>query len=254
MATDSIQLSTNDGIGDKLSANTLSDGTKCQNIKLLSAADASETEIHAGAGVAANALRVELPTDGTGTVGLNAGTAKIGTVELVTGTADIGKVTSEGKVSHDASGTSIKPTLIGAIAYATDGTAPGTAVAETDLTRLKADRDGRVLVNTGHPFAWSENNNASAAATVVLKTAPGSSLSLYLTDIAISSLTAQTTEVVSDSGGSPVDRIPIIYTGANGNYVQHFDPPIRIAANTNLAYTTTAAVATSIIIGGYTAA
>jgi hypothetical protein len=39
------------------------------------------TAVPAGHGVAATALRVELPTDGSGVVGLNAGTNKIGTIE-----------------------------------------------------------------------------------------------------------------------------------------------------------------------------
>lgn len=58
----------------------------------------THTDIQAGAGTAANALRVELPTDGTGKVGLNAGTNNIGDVDVLTlpalpaGTNNIGDV------------------------------------------------------------------------------------------------------------------------------------------------------------------
>jgi hypothetical protein len=45
-----------------------------------------------GHGVAANTLRVELPTDGTGVVGLNTGANTIGNVGLVAGSALVGKV------------------------------------------------------------------------------------------------------------------------------------------------------------------
>jgi hypothetical protein len=44
------------------------------------------TPVPAGHGVAATAMRVELPTDGTGVVGLNAGTNTIGNVVSVSGT------------------------------------------------------------------------------------------------------------------------------------------------------------------------
>jgi hypothetical protein len=44
------------------------------------------TPVPAGHGVAATALRVEMPTDGTGVIGLNAGTNTIGNVVSVSGT------------------------------------------------------------------------------------------------------------------------------------------------------------------------
>jgi hypothetical protein len=142
---------------------------------------------------------------------------------------------------------------LGAVAYETDNTAPGTSVAEADITRLKSDRDGNLLVNTRHPNSWSASSNLSTAATTVLKAAPGASLSFYLTSVSVSSITAQTTKIVSDTAGSPADEVEILYTGANGNTTLTFPNAIRFPANVNIGYITTAAVATSVTVTGYTA-
>ena len=261
---DNITLNTGSG-GSSLATDEDASSNHWQKVKLGDGTADSTTVISAGHGTAANALRVELPTDGTGQVKIAANTASIGTVGLNTGTNSVGTVgldagsnligTVQGNVAHDASGTSIKPFLQGALAYSIDGTAPGTDVAEGDITRLKSSLDGRLLVSTSHPFFWSANDNQSTAQTnTELQAAPGASLSLYVTDVVVSSLTAQTTTIVSDGAGSPVTQVPIIYTGANGIASLHFDPPLKAAANKNFAYTTTAAVATSVQINGFTAA
>ncbi|MBU8921773.1 MAG: hypothetical protein KOO63_08135 [Bacteroidales bacterium] len=262
MATDTLTLNSGSG-GSDLSVNDLADGTKCQNIKILSAEDQSETQIYAGHGVAAQGLRVELPTDGTGVVGLNTGTNSVGTVGLNTGTNSvgtigldagaeaIGSVQSAGAVAHDAVGTSILPLLGGAIAYETDGTTPGTAVAEGDITYLKASRDGQLLTCGYHPASGTAENNSSAAETAtVLAAQPASGFCIYLDWVAISSLTAQTTKL-HDEDDTVV--IPLQYTGANGNVMIQCNPPIKLVAVKALEYTTTAAVATSIAIGYHVA-
>lgn len=69
-----------------------------QRVKLTDGLADATTPINAGNGLAANALRVTLPTDGTGVVGLNAGTNNIGDVDVLTlpalpaGTNTIGAV------------------------------------------------------------------------------------------------------------------------------------------------------------------
>lgn len=164
-------------------------------------------------------------------------------------------VQAGGSVAHDSAvGANDNPLLGGGVAYATDDTPAGTDVAEGDVSRLKTTLDGRLLIETRHPNSWSASSNLSTAATTVLKAAPGASLSFYLTSVTVSSLTAQTTKIVSDSAGSPADEVEIIYTGANGNHTATFPSPIRFPANVNIAYITTAGVATSVTVTGYTAA
>jgi len=299
--TDNTILSASVGTGITLSTDELADSTHVQKIKLMDGTADATGIIAAGSGTAATALRVELPTDGTGQVKIAAGSAVIGEVSIgaaTTANADLAKAedqasasgmvgvgflsvrkatpantsgtdgdfefttvsngklytTVSGNVAHDSAVGSIdNPVLLGAVAYETDNTVPGTSVAEADISRLKCDLDGRILVNTRHPNGWSASSNLSTAATTVLKAAGGSGLHFYLTSLTISSITAQTTKIVSDSAGSPADEVEIIYTGANGNHTATFPVPIRFPDNVNIAYITTAAVATSVTVTGYTA-
>jgi len=197
-------------------------------------------------GVMGLAVRKATPADSSGTDG-----------DYEPLQMDNGKLWAQvgGSVAHDAAvGSNDNPVLLGGVAYATDGTAPGTAVAEADISRLKTDLDGRLLTNASHPYLFSATSNLSTAATTILIAAAGAGLSYYITDVMISSLTAQTTKITEDTAGTPVDKIEIIYTGANGNFSHHFATPIRCTANVNLGYITTAAVATSVTVSGYIAA
>ena len=263
MAVDSLQLSSNIGVGDNLAVDTLAGGEQVQFIKLLSAADASETEIHAANGVNGNAIRVTVAsdcnwslqagTDSIGTVGLDTGTNSVGTVGLNTGTNAIGSVLSAGAVAHDAVGTGIFPELVGAIAYATDGTAPGTAVAEADISRLKSDLDGRLFVNTGHPFAGSVSADYGSAQTnATVKAAPGASLSLYIESISIANgAVAGNVTLLDGSGGTVKFEC---YPAITSHTTFYPKPAIKLTANTLLAITSTSCTTHAINISGYTAA
>ena len=260
MATDTLQLSSNIGTGDKLSVNTLAGGEKVQNIKLLSAADASETEIHADHGLAANALRVELPTDGTGKVGLNAGTAAIGTVILGTSTASAGKmeleassaqiggVTAAGAVSHDAAGTSIKPLLSGNIATNQDGSI-ASSVSENDLTYNRSDREGLQFVNQTHPYRFDVSATYASAQTNTTLQAAVASVSIHVTDIIFSNGAVPGTFLLTDGSGG---TIKITTHQAVNSVVTHsFRNPLRLTANTLLAFTSTSATSHSVTVSGY---
>src|SRR5680860_1128869 len=97
---DDITLSSNVGTGSTLATDQAAGGEHYQQNKLVDGTADSTTIIAAGSGVAANALRVELPTDGTGKVGINAGTATIGTVNL--GTFPNAATTSPAKLEDSA--------------------------------------------------------------------------------------------------------------------------------------------------------
>lgn len=78
------------GVGTTVATDDVS-GAHYQKVKLYDSTADSSTGIGLGNGTAATALRVTLPTDGTGVVGLIAGSAAIGKLAANTG-VDIGDV------------------------------------------------------------------------------------------------------------------------------------------------------------------
>ena len=158
-------------------------------------------------------------------------------------------VSVQGDAAHDAV-VSGNPVLVGAEAKETDGTDPG-EVAEGDASRLKSDLNGRLLVNTAHPRLASANDNQSSAQTATsIVTAPAAGLSIYLTDVTVSSITAQTIKLHDEDDNIIV---PITYLGANGTVTLSFKTPIRLVHAKALEYTSTAAVAHSIVVNYYVA-
>ena len=260
---DDLTLNTGSG-GETLATDQAAGGEHYQQVKLIDGTADSTTEIHVDNGVAANAMRVTIASDSTGqtklaasagtnigNVVLSAGTAEIG--KLAAGTAAIGSIEAAGSIAHDAVGTGINPTLGGAVAYEMDGTAPGTAVAEGDLTRLKADLDGRQLVNTSHPASGSYNLESSSAQTATVAVAqPAAGFSVYITNIQMSAITAQTAWL-HDEDDNVV--FPLQYFGANTGIVSAdlSGNPIRLTHAKALELTSTAAVAHSILINYYVA-
>ncbi len=116
--------------------------------------------------------------------------------------------------------------------------------ALADVTRLKVD--------TRHPRYWSATLNSSAAqSATALVAAPGAGLHLVLTDIAISSVTSQTTKLLDGA----TDIYEIVYTGAaaiSGSHVANLTTGIALTSNTALNVTSSAAVAHSITVSGFT--
>jgi len=260
MATDTLTLNPGTG-GSELSVNDLAGGEKCQNIKILSAEDASETQIYAGAGLAANALRVELPTDGTGVVGLNASTASIGTVGLNTGTnsvgtvgldagtAAIGSVIAAGAIAHDSAVSTTFPVLISGEAR---GTNIGGAVDEGDMCRLKTTLEGRLLTSPFDTSPQTDNDNQTSAQTNTnIVNAPAAGNSLYICDIIVSVDGAQTISFAEDGSGTPVLKVPVLNLAADQCINLHFTSPIMCSDGVNFAYTTTTTAQTSVMVNWY---
>lgn len=156
-----------------------------------------------------------------------------------------------GDTAHDAADNG-NPLKIGFKAKSFDGSAPGTDVAEDDRVDAIADPSGRQYVNKVHPNYWTYAFNGSAAQTnTVIHASPGAGLALYITDVVLSALTAQTI-VLQDEDDTVV--IPIIYLGANGNVSMHFETPVRVTTAKALEFDSTAAVAHSVLVQGYIAA
>lgn len=108
---------------------------------------------------------------------------------------------------------------------------------------------GRLKVDVRHPNYWDKIiSSSSAQSAVEMIGAPGAGLHLVLTDIAISSITAQTTQLFETTTGI----YGIVYTGANGNHVSNLVTPIPLGSNEALNVTTTAGIAHSVHVSGFT--
>ncbi len=123
-------------------------GAHYQKVKLYDSTADSSTGIGLGNGTAATALRVTLPTDGTGVVGLNAGTnaigklaansgVDIGDVDVTsvvpgTGATNLGKAEDGGHTTGD----------VGVMALAVRNDADASFGADLDYTPLSTDAGG----------------------------------------------------------------------------------------------------------------
>ncbi len=177
-----------------------------------------------------------------------AGTNNIGDVDVLTIPGIVGTI------ADDATTPGV-PVMVGGSAKESDGTDPGSVSAEDDVARLITDRNRRLYVNTAHPNLWSVNEDHTTAQTNnELKTAPGASLSLYITDIIVSNgATAGIVQFVEDTGGTPVAKTGKLYLAINGGAVMNLKTPIRVTANKNFGFTSTTVTTHTITVNGYIA-
>lgn len=216
------------------------------------------TTIDGDTGILAGAVSgSEMQVDVVGP--LPAGTNAIGKLAANSG-VDIGDVDvtsaiiTGGAVADDAT-TPGNPLMIGGQAKESDGTDPGSVSAEDDVARAIFDRNRRQYVNTAHPNLWKVfEDHTSAQTNNQLKGAPGSNLSLYITDIIYSNgATAGSIKLVEDEGGTPVQLTQTVYMAINGGAVMHFETPIRLTANKTLGFTSTGVTTHSVEVHGYIA-
>lgn len=116
--------------------------------------------------------------------------AQIGATTVVNG-GTAGTLAVGGQAAH-ATGVSGNPMLLGAYAESDAAALDSTNVAEGDVTRLKADIEGRLMVTTYHPNRGTAGYNAIAASLTQIVAAPGAGLSIY-----IDALYVQTTTTTS---------------------------------------------------------
>lgn len=192
-------------------------------------------------------------TNAIGKLAANSG-VDIGDVDVTSLPASTNTLEVVGDVADDAAASG-NPIAIGGFAKETDGTDPGSVSAENDRTELISDRNRRLLVNTAHPNLWSASENHTTAQTNnALQSAPGASLSLYITDLIISNgATAGNIKIVEDTAGTPVDIIEVMYFAANGGMCKKFATPIRVTANKDVGFTSVTCTTHSITLSGYIA-
>lgn len=213
------------------------------------------------------------PVSGTVTANLAAGTNNIGDVDILSiaaGDNNIGNVdivtmpnvtlaagtnTNEvvGDVAHDdvVAG---NPVLVAASSETMADSAPANRVsADGDAIRISAT-DGAIYVIPTGPQTWSYHVNGSAALTdATVHAAPGAGLSLYVTDIVISSGAATAMNAFFEEGTTTVLGPFYLEAVAGRGAALHFGTPKKITANTALTVTTSAAIAHSIDVTGFIA-
>lgn len=190
----------------------------------------------------ATVQRVTIATDDSVPVTIAALPASTNTLEVV------------GDVAHDAAAAG-NPVLVAGIAQDMDDTAPPNRVsAEADAVRLAMDRDGGIFVHPHGPQVWSYHVNGSSALTdTSVHAAPGANLSLYVTDVILSLGAATALNVFFEEGSTTVLG-PFYLEAINGRSMHlRFATPKKITANTALTVTSSAAVAHSIEVLGFTA-
>jgi hypothetical protein len=160
-----------------------------------------------------------------------------------------------GDVAHDVA-VAGNPVLNAGVSIDMDDTAPpNRASAESRTTRIGTDRDGGLFVHPHGPQIWSYHVNGSSALTdAVVHASPGAGLSLYVTDIVVSSGAATAMNVFFEEGASTVLGPYYLEAVAGRGLHIKFQTPKKITAATALTVTTSAAIAHSIDVTGFVAA
>lgn len=163
-----------------------------------------------------------------------------------------------GDTAHDAAETTTSfPYKMGGVAYDFDGTALPAAVAEQDRTEARFTRDGRILVESGHPYFFHTLASYTAATTAAtpLINSPVTGTSIYITDIVLASDTVGAFTIlqrVTSGANLFIARTPL----GGGTVSHHFKQPIKASlADTTTAVVnlglTTAMTTSSAFIAGY---
>ena len=186
----------------------------------------------------ASGTPVAAPGDGTDGLLVNLGTNN--------------DITSSGGEAHDAAASS-NPVLSAGIAQDVDDTAPPNRVStESDVARVATDFDGAQFVRTHGPQVWSYHADGSSALTdAEVHASPGANLSLYVTDIVVSSGAATAMNVFFEESATKVMGPYYLEATAGRGFSLHLQTPKKITAATALTVTSSAAIAHTIDVTGY---
>ena len=202
-----------------------------------------------GSGTEATAMRVTIATDSTGVLSVDDNSGSLTVDQGAAGTA----WEVVGDVAADAAAPT-NPVIVGGQTESMADSAPGTRMsADGDANKL-ACTDGALYVIPCGPQTWSYHENSSNALTdTSVHAAPGASLSLYVTDIVCSTGAATAMNIFFEEGSTTVLGPWYLEAVAGRGLALHFGTPKKITANTALTVTTSAAIAHSIDVTGYTA-
>ena len=205
--------------------------------------------ISQGHGTASTAIRVELPTDGTGVVGLAAGTAKIGVVttdQTTHGTTDL-VAADITKVAGTAIATG-HGTASGAIRVElpTDGTgvvgiAAGTnIVGKVGIDQTTPGTTNGVQVNAALPAGTNTIGNVTMPGSVHLTAAPTVTAGAYTTGMVVGGLLSLSSAARVNSGSGLIQSVNITVKTA---LTAPFDVLFFDTDPTNSTFTDNAALA-----------
>ena len=157
----------------------------------------------------------------------------------------------QGDAAHDAAASG-NPVLLGAQMETMADSAPGTrSSTDGDATKI-ATLDGAFYVIPTGPQIWSYHENSSSALTdAAVHAAPAAGLSLYVTDIIVSTGAATAFNVFFEEGASTVLGPYYLEAVAGRGFALHFGTPKKITATTALTVTTSAAIAHGIDLTGF---
>jgi hypothetical protein len=182
--------------------------------------------------------RLEVEVENTPTVTANAGT---GTFSVQIGAETANRVEVMGDVAHDAAAAG-NPVLIGGRANQTEPA----AVADADAVYSWMDQQGRTVVVLNFPAnVAADDTHGPKSVTITATTntqllaAPGAGQSIYVTRAKASNTSATKTICNLVEGGTAGGTDGTIRDSASlaadgGGYVDRFDPPWKLAANTAL--------------------
>lgn len=175
---------------------------------------------------------------------------------LPAGTNTIGKVEAIGDVAHDAAAAG-NPVL--GAARATNSVEGLTQVAAADSSYVASDLNGVLLSRNGTTLEEIvtervSNTNGTSTDFTGAFAAQGAGNHCYITEIAITNTHASTNGYVDFRDGSAGAIKWTMPAPAGGGSVLHFDPPLKFAANTAVAFDVSAAITTVYIAcNGYVA-
>jgi len=197
-----------------------------------------------GGGVEATALRVTIASDSTGVLSVddNGGALTVdGTVTAAQATASSLNAQIQGTTARDAA-VGANPLLGGGRSHIAIGTAPSAVGTDGDLVDVWCDDVGRQVVVNGAPSRVAGDTAGTAqgpktttltgVTTVALVATPGASKSIYVTSLSASN-TSATLSRLDVMDGSTI-RHSMALAASGGGFVQAFDPPWKITANTAL--------------------
>jgi hypothetical protein len=125
--------------------------------------------------------------------------------------------------------------------------------AETDYVPLRTNSRGSLYTTVeGTPFSFHYDGSSAQTDTTVLA-APGASISAYITDIVVSTGAATALNVFFEEGSTKILGPYYLEAVAGRGIAIHFSTPKKVTANTAVTVTTSAAIAQSIDVIGYTA-
>lgn len=184
--------------------------------------------------------------------GVTIGAVEIAAAQTLATVTTLSTLTGGG-VAHDGADSG-NPHKIGAVA---ETSLSGiTLVADGDRTNLYAGIDGVLIVRPHcnlEDIVQERTTNTDGASTAFASglAAPGANVRLYITNVTIANSSSSfcTVDLRDGAAGSVLWTIPV---PATGGAIMRFDPPLKLSANTALAFDASGAITTlSISASGF---